>query len=187
MGRGALGAVRVPQVMSGQDIDRAIRRIAHEILERHRGIDDVVMVGIHTRGVYLARSLAAAISSFEGAAVPVGDLGIEPYRDDRGIRPSREPRPTRIPVDISGKGVIVVDDVLYTGRTIRAALDALSDIGRAAQTELAVLVDRGHRELPIRADYVGKNLPTSIDEVVRVRLGEVDGDHGVWIDRVAVA
>jgi pyrimidine operon attenuation protein/uracil phosphoribosyltransferase len=90
-------------------------------------------------------------------------------------------------VDISGKGVIVVDDVLYTGRTIRAALDALSDIGRAAQTELAVLVDRGHRELPIRADYVGKNLPTSIDEVVRVRLGEVDGDHGVWIDRVAVA
>jgi pyrimidine operon attenuation protein/uracil phosphoribosyltransferase len=175
------------QVMSGQDIDRAVRRIAHEILERHRGVDDVVIVGIHTRGVYLARSLAEAISTFEGATVPVGDLGIEPYRDDLGMRPSRKPRPTRIPVDIAGRGVIVVDDVLYTGRTVRAALDALSDIGRAAQTELAVLIDRGHRELPIRADYVGRNLPTSIEEVVRVRLGEVDGDHGVWIDRVAVA
>lgn len=187
MGRGAVGGVPVPQVMSGQDIDRAVRRIAHEILERHRGIDDVVIVGIHTRGVYLARSLSASISSFEGVVVPVGDLDIEPYRDDQGLRPARKPRPTRMPVDISGRSVIVVDDVLYTGRTVRAGLDALSDIGRATQTELAVLVDRGHRELPIRADYVGKNLPTSIDEVVRVRLGEVDGDHGVWIDRVAVA
>jgi len=187
LGRGAFGGVPVPQVMSGLDIDRAVRRIAHEILERHRGIEDVVIVGIHTRGVPLAHALADAISSFEGVVVPVGDLGIEPYRDDQGLRPSRKPRPTRIPVDISGKAVIVVDDVLYTGRTVRAALDALSDIGRAAQTELAVLIDRGHRELPIRADYVGKNLPTSIDEVVRVRLGEVDGDHGVWIDRVAVA
>jgi pyrimidine operon attenuation protein/uracil phosphoribosyltransferase len=173
--------------MSGQDIDRAVRRIAHEILERHRGIEDVVIVGIHTRGVYLARSLADAISSFEGVLVPVGELDIDPYRDDLGLRPTRDPRPTRIPVDISGQSVIVVDDVLYTGRTIRAGLDALSDIGRASQTELAVLIDRGHREIPIRADYVGKNLPTSVDEVVRVRLGEIDGDHGVWIDRVAVA
>ena len=177
----------MPQVMSGHDIDRAVRRIAHEILERHRGIGDIVIVGIHTRGVYLARSLADSISSFEGVAVPVGDLDIEPYRDDQGLRPARKPRPTRIPVDITGRSVIVVDDVLYTGRTVRAGLDALSDIGRATQTELAVLIDRGHRELPIRADYVGKNLPTSLDEVVRVRLGEVDADHGVWIDRVAVA
>ena len=177
----------MPQVMSGQDIDRAVRRIAHEILERHRGIDEVVIVGIHTRGVFLARSLADAISSFEGVMVPVGELDIDPYRDDQGLRPARKARPTHIPVDITGQSVIVVDDVLYTGRTVRAGLDALSDIGRAAQTELAVLIDRGHREIPIRADYVGKNLPTSVDEVVRVRLGEVDGDHGVWIDRVAVA
>ncbi len=177
----------MPQVMTGQDIDRAVSRIAHEILERHRGVDDVVIVGIHTRGVYLARSLGDSIASFEGVAVPVGELDIDPYRDDQGLRPARDARATRIPVDITGKSVIVVDDVLYTGRTVRAGLDALSDIGRAAQTELAVLVDRGHREIPIRADYVGKNLPTSVDEVVRVRLGEVDGDHGVWIDRMAVA
>jgi pyrimidine operon attenuation protein/uracil phosphoribosyltransferase len=173
--------------MSGQDIDRAIRRIAHEILERHRGVEDVVIVGIHTRGVFLARSLADSISSFEGVVVPVGELDIDPYRDDQALRTARKVRPTHIPVDITGQSVIVVDDVLYTGRTVRAGLDALSDIGRAGQTELAVLIDRGHREIPIRADYVGKNLPTSVDEVVRVRLGEVDGDHGVWIDRVAVA
>jgi len=177
----------LPQVMTGQDIDRAVSRIAHEILERHRGVDDVVIVGIHTRGVYLARSLVDSIFSFEGVAVPVGELDIDPYRDDQELRPARDARTTRIPTDITGKSVIVVDDVLYTGRTVRAGLDALSDIGRAAQTELAVLVDRGHREIPIRADYVGKNLPTSVDEVVRVRLGEVDGDHGVWIDRTAVA
>jgi pyrimidine operon attenuation protein/uracil phosphoribosyltransferase len=177
----------LPQVMSGQDIDRAIRRIAHEILERHRGVDDVVIVGIHTRGAHLARSLADSISSFEGVVVPVGELDIDPYRDDQALRTARKVRPTHIPVDITGQSVIVVDDVLYTGRTVRAGLDALSDIGRAGQTELAVLIDRGHREIPIRADYVGKNLPTSVDEVVRVRLGEVDGDHGVWIDGVAVA
>ncbi|HEY4606670.1 MAG TPA: phosphoribosyltransferase family protein, partial [Acidimicrobiia bacterium] len=112
--------------MSGHDIDRAVRRIAHEILERHRGIGDIVIVGIHTRGVYLARSLADSISSFEGVVVPVGDLDIEPYRDDQGLRPARKPRPTRIPVDITGRSVIVVDDVLYTGRTVRAGLDALS-------------------------------------------------------------
>jgi pyrimidine operon attenuation protein / uracil phosphoribosyltransferase len=177
----------LPQVMTGQDIDRAVSRIAHEILERHRGVDDVLIVGIHTRGVFLARSLADSISAFEGVVVPVGELDIDPYRDDQRLRPAGTARATNIPVDITGRSVIVVDDVLYTGRTIRAGLDALSDIGRAAQTELAVLVDRGHREIPIRADYVGKNLPTSVDEVVRVRLGEVDGDHGVWIERMAVA
>ena len=117
----------------------------------------------------------------------MGELDISGYRDDQAIRPSRAPKPTSMPTDISGRSVIIVDDVLYTGRTVRAALDALSDLGRAGQTELAVLVDRGHRQLPIRADYVGKNLPTSHDEVVRVRLGEVDGQDGVWIDRSAVA
>ena len=177
----------MPQVMGEEDIERALRRMAHEILERHRGAEQVVLVGIHTRGVTLARRLAESISAFEGATVPVGELDIEPYRDDLGTRPAREPKTTSIPVSITGRSVIVVDDVLYTGRTIRAALDALSDIGRATKTELAVLIDRGHRQLPIRADYVGKNLPTSHQETVRVRLGGVDGDQGVWIERMAVA
>ena len=173
----------MPQVMNGEDIGRALRRIAHEILEQHRGADDVLVVGIHTRGALLANTLGEAIESFEGVSVPVGSLDIGKYRDDHELRPARETRKTEIPVDISGKKVVVVDDVLYTGRTVRAALDALSDLGRAVQTELAVLVDRGHRELPIRADYVGKNLPTSHDETVRVRLADLDGEEGVWIER----
>ncbi len=175
----------MPQVMNGEDIGRAVRRIAHEILERHRGADDVLVVGVHTRGVLLASALGEIIESFEGVPVPVGSLDIGEYRDDHGLRPAREPRETDIPVDISGRRVVVVDDVLYTGRTVRAALDALSDLGRALQTELAVLVDRGHRELPIRADYVGKNLPTSQSETVRVRLADLDGEDGVWIERTA--
>lgn len=170
--------------MNDEDIGRAVRRIAHEILERHRGANDVLVVGIHTRGALLANTLAEAIESFEGVSVPVGSLDIGKYRDDQELRPAREPRTTEIPVDIGGKKVVVVDDVLYTGRTVRAALDALSDLGRAVQTELAVLVDRGHRELPIRADYVGKNLPTSHDETVRVRLTDLDGEEGVWIERI---
>jgi pyrimidine operon attenuation protein / uracil phosphoribosyltransferase len=173
----------MPQVMNGQDIQRAVRRIAHEILERHRGAESVVIVGIHTRGVHLARLLGDLIAEFEGVEVPVGELDIGEYRDDRGLRPTHEAGPTDIPSDISERSVIVVDDVLYTGRTVRAALDALSDIGRARQTELAVLVDRGHRQLPIRADYVGKNLPTSHEEVVRVRMPPVDRDEGVWVER----
>lgn len=177
----------MPQVMGAEDVDRALRRIAHEILERHHGAEQVILVGIHTRGVVIARRLAESISSFEGAAVPVGELDIEPYRDDLGTRPRREPRQTSIPVPLVGHSVIVVDDVLYTGRTVRAALDALSDIGRATKTELAVLVDRGHRQLPIRADYVGKNLPTSHEETVRVRLGGIDDEQGVWIEEAAVA
>ena len=177
----------MPQVMSGEEIDRALRRMAHEILERHGGAEQTILVGIHTRGVILARRLASWISEFEGASVPLGELDIERYRDDLETRRAREPRDTAIPVSITGGNVIVVDDVLYTGRTIRAALDALSDLGRAAKTELAVLVDRGHRQLPIRADYVGKNLPTSHEQTVRVRLGELDGEQGVWIDEVAVA
>jgi len=173
----------MPQVMNGDDIRRAVRRIAHEILERHRGADRVVIVGVLTRGAHLARLLADSIAEFEGVSVPVGELDVGDYRDDRQLRPPPTDRRTAIPTDISERSVIVVDDVLYTGRTVRAALDALSDIGRAEQTELAVLVDRGHRQLPIRADYVGKNLPTSREEVVRVRLPPVDSEEGVWVER----
>ncbi|HSJ84509.1 MAG TPA: bifunctional pyr operon transcriptional regulator/uracil phosphoribosyltransferase PyrR [Acidimicrobiia bacterium] len=177
----------MPQVMNGEDIRRAVRRIAHEILERHRGAESVVIVGIHTRGVHLARVLGELIADFEDVAVPVGELDIGQYRDDRDLRPVNGPGVTSIPTDISERSVIVVDDVLYTGRTVRAALDALSDLGRARQTELAVLVDRGHRELPIRADYVGKNLPTSHEEVVRVRIPPVDAEEGVWVERNGAA
>lgn len=177
----------MPQVMNGQDIQRAVRRIAHEILERHRGAESVVIVGIHTRGVHLARLLGSLITEFEGVEVPVGQLDIGEYRDDRAIRGGHDPASTEIPADISDQSVIVVDDVLFTGRTVRAALDALSDLGRAGQTELAVLVDRGHRQLPIRADYVGKNLPTSKEEVVRVRIPPVDSEEGVWVERNGAA
>lgn len=172
--------------MTGDDIHRVIRRIAHEILETHRGGDGVVLVGIHTRGVLLARMLGETIGGFEGSAVPVGELDIGLYRDDLDLRTDIPTRRTEIPVPIEGQHVVIVDDVLYTGRTVRAALDALTDIGRAFTTELAVLVDRGHRELPIRADYVGKNFPTSRDEIVRVRLRESDGSEGVDIDKVGV-
>jgi len=173
--------------MTGDDIQRVIRRISHEILETHRGAESVVLVGIHTRGVTLARMLAECIGSFEGVPVPVGELDIGLYRDDRDLRDDITLRSTEIPVDISARHVVVVDDVLFTGRTVRAALDALSDIGRALTTELAVLVDRGHRELPIRADYVGKNLPTSRDETVRVRLSDTDGREGVYIEKLEVS
>ena len=165
---------------------RAIRRIAHEIIERNKGVEGVVLVGMRTRGVPLARRLAEAIGEFEGAAVPVGALDIGLYRDDLpslGTRPAL--RPSNIPTDIDGKRVVLVDDVLYTGRSIRAALDALMDFGRPGQVQLAVLVDRGHRELPIRADYVGKNIPTSRREEVQVRLVEVDCRDEVVILRPA--
>jgi pyrimidine operon attenuation protein / uracil phosphoribosyltransferase len=173
--------------MTGDDIQRVIRRISHEILETHRGAESVVLVGIHTRGVTLARMLAETIGSFEGIAVPIGELDIGLYRDDRELRDDITLHSTEIPVDISARHVVIVDDVLFTGRTVRAALDALSDIGRALTTELAVLVDRGHRELPIRADYVGKNLPTSLDEMVRVRLQDTDGRQGVYIEKLEVS
>lgn len=177
----------MPQIMSGDDIGRVIRRISHEILETHRGARNVVLVGIHTRGVVLARKLAQTIASIEDENVPVGELDIGFYRDDRDLRPDIPERQTNIPTPIDGKHVIIVDDVLYTGRTVRAALDALSDIGRAMTTELAVLVDRGHRQLPIRADYVGKNLPTSHEQTVRVRFAETDGTQGVYLERAEVA
>jgi pyrimidine operon attenuation protein/uracil phosphoribosyltransferase len=172
--------------MTEADMRRAIRRIAHEIIERNKGVEGVVLVGMRTRGVPLARRLAEAIGEFEGAAVPVGALDIGLYRDDLpslGTRPAL--RPSNIPTDIDGKRVVLVDDVLYTGRSIRAALDALMDFGRPGQVQLAVLVDRGHRELPIRADYVGKNIPTSRREEVQVRLVEVDGRDEVVILRPA--
>ncbi len=173
----------MPQVMTGEDIHRALRRISHEILETHRGADEIVVIGVHTRGVHLGRELAETIGAFENCVVPVGELDIGHYRDDRDSRADIEPKATHIPSGIDGRSVVIVDDVLYTGRTVRAALDALTDVGRAESTELAVLVDRGHRELPIRADYVGKNLPTARDETVRVRVHDIDGLEGVWIER----
>jgi pyrimidine operon attenuation protein / uracil phosphoribosyltransferase len=169
-------------VLAAEEIRRALSRIAHEILERTHGGDQVVLLGIPTRGVPLARRLAARISSFEGAAVPVGSLDVTLHRDDLRLRPARALRRTEVPPDgIDGKTVVLVDDVLFSGRTIRAALDALNDLGRPRAVQLAVLVDRGHRELPIRADYVGKNLPTAHREVVRVLLEETDGEDSVML------
>jgi pyrimidine operon attenuation protein/uracil phosphoribosyltransferase len=164
------------RVFSADDLRRAHTRIAHEIVERHHGADDLVLIGLYTRGVAVARRLVEAISEFEGVAVPVGALDVAFYRDDIGLRPVQPLGPTEVPVDITGRNVILVDDVLFTGRTVRAALDALTELGRPRSVEVAVLVDRGHRELPIRADFVGKNLPTKRAEDVRVRLAEVDGD-----------
>jgi len=169
------GTVTMPVILSAEDIRRAVRRIAHEIIERNE-LDDVVLVGMRTRGVPLAQRLAAAILEFERHDVPVGALDIGLYRDDIAQMDLRaRVQPTDLPIDIHGKQVILVDDVLFTGRSIRAALDALVDFGRPAGIQLAVLVDRGHRELPIRADYVGKNIPTSLHEEVQVMLEETDG------------
>ena len=170
------------QVLDQDEIRRALSRIAHEILERNRGARDVVLLGIHTRGVPLAHRLAGLMKEFEGVSVPVGAVDIALYRDDLAKRPLRpEVRGTHLPVDLNGPVAVLVDDVLYTGRTVRAALDAIADYGRPQKVQLAALVDRGHRELPIRADYVGKNLPTSVEEEVVVRLNEVDEEEGVWI------
>jgi pyrimidine operon attenuation protein / uracil phosphoribosyltransferase len=165
------------RVFSADDLRRANTRIAHEIVERHHGADDLVLVGLYTRGVAIARRLADAIAGFEDVEVPVGALDVAFYRDDIAIRAVQPLGPTEVPVDIAGRTVILVDDVLFTGRTVRAALDALTELGRPRSVEVAVLVDRGHRELPIRADFVGKNLPTKRAEDVRVRLAEVDGDE----------
>ena len=163
-------------VLSGDDISRALRRIGHEVIERNRGAADLVVLGIPTRGAPLGRRLAAAIGAVEGIEVPVGELDITLHRDDLRRHPVRTAHRSRIPVDgIDDKVVVLVDDVLYSGRTIRAALDALAELGRPRAVRLAVLVDRGHRELPIRADHVGKNLPTSRDERVHVRVAEIDG------------
>lgn len=168
----------VRTVMSSADVSRALRRIAHEILERNKGADDLVILGIPRRGVALAHRLAGVMESVEGRAVPVGALDVTMHRDDLRRQPTRSPMHTDIPGSgIDDKVVVLVDDVLYSGRTVRAALDALSDLGRPRAVRLAVLVDRGHRDLPIRADHVGKNLPTSSSERVSVRLTEHDGEH----------
>ncbi|MCT2588549.1 bifunctional pyr operon transcriptional regulator/uracil phosphoribosyltransferase PyrR [Streptomyces sp. N2-109] len=169
-------------VLEAPDIKRVLTRIAHEIVERAKGADDVVLLGIPTRGVFLARRLAAKLDEITGRTVPVGSLDITMYRDDLRMKPARALARTEIPADgVDGRLVVLVDDVLFSGRTIRAALDALGDIGRPRAVQLAVLVDRGHRELPIRADYVGKNLPTSLRETVKVRLTEEDGRDGVLL------
>ena len=169
--------------MGPDEIRRALTRVAHEILERNRGTGDLVIVGIHTRGVYLARRLARNIAQFEGEEVPVAELDIGLYRDDLRQRGHPVIKPTKFPVDIRDQKVVLVDDVLYTGRTIRAAMDALNDYGRPQQIQLAILLDRGHRQLPIRADFVGKNVPTSQQERVMVQLQEVDGRDEVTISR----
>ncbi len=169
-------------VLNREDIRRAITRIAHEIVERNHGCDGIVLIGVHTRGVPIAKRIAANISLFEQAEVLVGDLDISLHRDDLlSLEVQPVLRPTNIPTDIEGKRIVLVDDVLYTGRSIRAAIDALIEFGRPQYIQLVVLVDRGHREIPIRADYVGKNMPTSRDEQVEVRLEEIDGTDEVVI------
>ncbi|MEP6481176.1 MAG: bifunctional pyr operon transcriptional regulator/uracil phosphoribosyltransferase PyrR [Rhodoglobus sp.] len=169
-------------VLQQADITRALTRISHEILESNRGSSDLVLLGIPTRGVLLAQRIAAILDSIEPGSVTVGALDVTMYRDDLAKHPTRAPSPTDIPAGgIDGKTVVLVDDVLYSGRTIRSALDALSDLGRPRAVRLAVLVDRGHRELPIRADFVGKNLPTSAEERINVRIEEIDGADEVTI------
>ena len=170
------------QLMDEAQLRRAVTRMAHEIIERNKGVDGVALVGIRRRGEPIARMLADAILRVEGALPPVGTVDITFYRDDLS-HVSREPRLNRtdVPFDIEGRTVVLVDDVLYTGRTARAALDALMDLGRARRIQLAVLIDRGHRELPIRADFAGKNVPTAVTEFVRVAMPGIDGEMGVWL------
>lgn len=174
----------VRQIMDEAAIRRALTRISHEILERNKGVENLLLVGIKTRGIYLAKRLSERIEQFEGSGIPVGELDITMYRDDLSFKDeSHEPivKGRQIPGDITGKRIVLVDDVLYTGRTVRAALDALMDHGRPQVIQLAVLIDRGHRELPIRPDYVGKNVPTSHAEKIAVELIEVDGQDQVLI------
>ena len=169
------------RIQNPVQIERALTRISHEILERNGGVANLVLVGMHSRGVPLAHRISSAIERFEGVKVPVGKLDIGMYRDDISEKGSPVMKPTDIPSDINDKTVVIIDDVLYTGRSIRAAMDAISDFGRPSQMQLGVLVDRGHRELPIRADYVGKNVPTSREEDVQVRLQEIDGEEAIVI------
>jgi len=169
-------------IMTQEDIRRTLARIAHEIIERNKVIEQVMLIGMHTRGVPLAKRLAASIENFAGLQIPVGALDISLYRDDlSSLDPQPVVKQTDIPVSVDGKSIVLVDDVLFTGRSTRAAMDALTDLGRPNSIQLAVLVDRGHREMPIRADYVGKNIPSSRHEEIQVRLEETDG-----IDEVAI-
>jgi len=162
------------EVLSADDMERALRRISHEIIERNHGLDGVVLIGLQTGGVWLAERLGQQLQDIEGTTPPVGTLDVALYRDDIGLRPVLPEATTAIPVDLAGRIVVLVDDVLFTGRTIRAALDAITDFGRPRAVQLAVMVDRGHRELPIRPDFVGKNLPTRRDEAVDVHEQGVD-------------
>ena len=175
------------QIMTADEIRRALVRISHEVVEKHGGTADLALVGIQRRGVPLADRMVSAIAEHEGHVVPVGALDITFYRDDLSLV-AHQPivKGTDLPFDLNGLTLVIVDDVLYTGRTVRAAMDALMDYGRPRAIRLAVLIDRGHRELPVRADHVGKNVPTSQEEIVRVHLVEVDGEDGVEIDRVVV-
>ena len=169
-------------IMTGEDIRRTLARIAHEIIERNKTVDHLILVGMHTRGVPLARRLAANIEKYENSRLPVGALDFSLYRDDLSPSEARNAvQRTDIPADIADRPVVLVDDVLYTGRSIRAAMDALIDLGRPRSIQLVVLVDRGHREMPIRADYVGKNIPSARHEEIQVRLVETDG-----VDEVAI-
>jgi pyrimidine operon attenuation protein/uracil phosphoribosyltransferase len=173
------------RIMTSDDLRRAVVRISHEIVEKQAGASDLVLVGIQRRGVPIARRLSDAIADFEGERLPVGALDITFHRDDLArLGESPVVKGTNLPFEIEGRTVVLVDDVLYTGRTVRAAMDALREFGRPRAVRLAVLVDRGHRELPIRADHVGKNVPTSRDEVVRVRLREVDGEDAVDLEQL---
>ncbi|WP_425456980.1 bifunctional pyr operon transcriptional regulator/uracil phosphoribosyltransferase PyrR [Actinomadura hallensis] len=182
------GDLRPKAVLEGPDIRRALTRIAHEILERTKGGHDVLLLGIQTRGVTLAERLAGALREVEGRPVPWGSLDVTMYRDDLRMRPARALGRTEVPSGgIDDRVVVLVDDVLFSGRTVRAALDALNDLGRPRAVQLAVLVDRGHRELPIRPDYVGKNLPTSMRETVKVLLRENDGRDAVLLGPAATA
>ncbi|MCZ7533217.1 MAG: bifunctional pyr operon transcriptional regulator/uracil phosphoribosyltransferase PyrR [Acidimicrobiia bacterium] len=169
------------QVMTAEDLGRVVRRIANEIIERNHGTADVLLLGIPTRGKPFADRIASAMSEIEDEEVVAGSLDIGMYRDDLDSRPRTRIGPTDIPKPIDGADIVLVDDVLYTGRTIRAALDALADLGRPRTVQLAVIVDRGHRQLPIRPDFVGKNIPTSITEHVSVRITPHDDEDGVWI------
>ncbi len=173
-------------ILDEQAIRRALTRISHEIIERNKGIQDCMLVGIRTRGIYLAERLAKNIEKIESRPIPVGEVDITLYRDDLSVKTvDSEPllKSTKLPEDITNKKIILVDDVLYTGRTVRAAMDALMDLGRPAQIQLAVLIDRGHRELPIRPDFIGKNVPTSRSEIVNVELIEVDAADQVSIKK----
>ena len=177
----------MPILMDSERISRSLTRIAHEIVERNRGVGDLALVGVRTRGVPIARRLAASLREITGVEVATGALDITLYRDDlmkTAVGPQPIVRRTEIPFSIDGRHIVLVDDVLYTGRTIRSALDALIDFGRPKTIQLVVLVDRGHRELPIKADYVGKNVPTSRRETIHVRLAEIDGRDEVTLDQV---